>query len=163
MRMTAHTNSMDALLVVVSDKIVTNNKPHNWMVQPVAVTLISICLHSNCRHYHIGSSHYAWLDCSSHQNSCHLDYDSWHNEHLDPSSESMDAPKILAAQISVVDDYNANVHDVYYDAFESYHCYFHALDDENLFKSNWIIWVKYNSKLNAVKLTFRELFLMQKT
>lgn len=69
MMMTDHTNSMDAMVVVLH-KNDLNNRHHNLMVlQLTAIASVSICSHSNCCHCHIGSNRYAIAAGSSHRNS----------------------------------------------------------------------------------------------
>lgn len=108
MTMADRTNSMDALMAVLH-KNDSNNRHHNWMVVLLlmVMTLNSICWHLCWCHCHIDSSLYAIVDYNSHQSSYHPAYDSWHNGHLDPSLENMDAPKRLVVQIWDDDDCNA--------------------------------------------------------
>lgn len=136
MTMTDHTNSMDAM-AVVSHKTDSNNSRHSWMVllsTAVAAAIVSICWHLNCRHCHIDSNRYVIAAGSSHRSNYHPACDSWHNEHLDPSSESMAAPRIRAVRISDDGDCSAMevaVRDAW-DVFAPNRCCIHALGDEIL-------------------------------
>lgn len=150
MMMTVHTNSMDVKVAVLNNND-SDSKHHSSVMLPLlqllpmVVAYFSLCQHLNCHHCHIGNNHCcAIVGYNSHWNSCRPACDSWHNAHLDPSSESMAVPRKLAVQISGDDDCSAVAAAVaaavggVSHVFASNRCCFRVLDDGILLFFFWI-------------------------